>query len=155
MKLPEIIKTLKIPEIILLIVFIIFIVFPVSIPPILSPWIDQPLGVALLLILTIYLLVYIHPLVGVLFIWVAYELVHRASKVSHTKIPISEFYLHPDPATLQSQQQPVETESAAKSLSLEEETVVQYGVYETNPTLTYYETSFHPVYDFTHNATPI
>ena len=151
MKLPEIIKKLKITDWVLIVLFIAFIVAPISIPGPLSVWIDHPLGVAVLLLLTIYLF-YIHPIVGVLFIWVAYELVHRASKVSHTKIPIMNYT---NPTSQQQLQKEILETQTVQPLSLEEETVVQYGVYETNPVLTHYETSFHPIYDYTHNASPV
>jgi hypothetical protein len=43
--------------------------------------------------------------------------------------------------------------AAAAKRSLEEDLVVQYGVYESNPSIAdNIKTSFHPVYDDTHLA---
>jgi energy-coupling factor transporter transmembrane protein EcfT len=79
MKLLDSIKSLKPLEIGGLIIFILFIIFPVKVPVAFTGIFDSPLGILFLLIITVSLFVYTNPIVGVIFILVAYELIRRGS----------------------------------------------------------------------------
>jgi len=145
----SILRPLKIVEIVVLVFFILFLIFSVPIPSMIACWIDNPLGVALLLILAAYLLFVYHPVVGVVFLFVVYELVRRSSMVVHVKIPIMDYT-----GTEKHRNRVLEKMNPVEPMSVDEETVVQYGAYQTNPTTTYHETSFHPVYDKAPNSSP-
>lgn len=84
-----ILKTLRnIPplELTLLAIFIIYVALPLKTPEGLANLVDSPLGIILLLIATIYLFVYTsNPLLGVIFILVAYELIRRSSNTSSVR----------------------------------------------------------------------
>ena len=160
-------------EIFFLVIFILFVIFPVPVPSALAPWIDNPLGVAVLFILVVAMLFFTNPLLGVVFILVAYELVRRSSKVSHKSVPMMKYT--PDErrrdremrkqAMLAKKQQNHSQNGGAALIgggeligakSLEEDLVVQYGVYESNPSIAdNVKTSFNPVYDQTHFASPV
>ena len=79
MKVLDSIKSLKPLEVGGLIVFILFVIFPVKVPVALTGVFDSPLGILFLLIITICLFVYTNPILGVIFILVAYELIRRGS----------------------------------------------------------------------------
>jgi len=74
-------KNMQIPEIVVLVIFILYLIFPVSTPGELSPYIESPLGVVLLLIMIVALFLYSHPIVAVLFMFVAYTLLRRSAVV--------------------------------------------------------------------------
>jgi predicted membrane protein len=67
------------PEISLLVVFIIYILFPITTPAFMAPLVDSPLGYLSIFIITVLLFVYTSPLLGILYIFVAYELIRRSS----------------------------------------------------------------------------
>jgi len=160
-------------EIFFLVIFILFVIFPVPVPSALAPWIDNPLGVAVLFILVVAMLFFTNPLLGVVFILVAYELVRRSSKVSHKSVPMMKYTpderrrdreMRKQAMLTKKQQNHSQTGGAALigggeligAKSLEEDLVVQYGVYESNPSIAdNVKTSFKPVYDQTHFASPV
>ena len=160
-------------EIFFLVIFILFVIFPVPVPSALAPWIDNPLGVAVLFILVVAMLFFTNPLLGVVFILVAYELVRRSSKVSHKSVPMMKYTpderrrdreMRKQAMLAKKQQNHSQTGGAALigggeligAKSLEEDLVVQYGVYESNPSIAdNVKTSFNPVYDQTHFASPV
>jgi len=156
-------------EIFFLVIFTLFVIFPVPVPSALAPWIDNPLGVAVPFILVVAMLFFTNPLLGVVFILVAYELVRRSAKVSHRSVPMMKYT--PDERKrncemrklerMAKQQQnhsqkPLVGGGLIGAKSLEEDMVVQYGVYESNPSIAdNVKTSFHPVYDETYFAYPV
>lgn len=75
-------KSLKSVEIGTLLLFILFIIFPFKLPSIVSNIFDSPIGLLLLFVTAIYLFFYTNPILGVIFILVAYELIRRSSKTT-------------------------------------------------------------------------
>jgi hypothetical protein len=116
----SILKTLKgIPplELAILAIFIVYIALPLKTPEGIANLVDSPLGVILLLISTIYLFVYTsNPLLGVIFILVAYELIRRSSQSSSVR------YIELTPSQRQKDIQMVAM-NPPKQTSLEEEIV--------------------------------
>jgi len=82
MEIPKILKSFTNLELILLGCFIIYVVFPISTPPFLAGFIESSLGMLLLFLVTIFLFFYTNPILGVVFIFVAYELLRRSSHIS-------------------------------------------------------------------------
>ena len=79
MKVLEQFKSLKSLEIVSLVLFIIFIIFPFKLPFIVANIVDSSLGLVFLFMVTIYLFFYTNPILGVIFILVAYELIRRST----------------------------------------------------------------------------
>jgi hypothetical protein len=79
MKVIDSLKSLKPLEIGTLLVFILFIIFPVRVPVALTGVFDSPIGILGLLVVTVCLFVYSNPVLGVVFILVAYELIRRGA----------------------------------------------------------------------------
>jgi len=78
MKLPAI----KPHELVLFIVFILYVIFPMDMPMMVASWIDSSLGMVVLFAVAVYLFLYGNPVLGVLFIFVAYELIRRSANVT-------------------------------------------------------------------------
>ena len=84
MNFKNLVKKTKPAEILVLVIFILYLVLPVTTPSKLSPYIESPLGLLLLLCIAIGLFVYSHPVLGVLFIFVAYTLLRRSASVRNS-----------------------------------------------------------------------
>lgn len=81
MKLSDFTRSLSPLEIATLVLFIIYIVFPFRTPAFLSGAVNTPLGLIGVLIITLYLFFYTNPILGVVYIFVAYELLRRSALV--------------------------------------------------------------------------
>ena len=66
-------------EVILFILFVAYLVFQPSTPPVLTPFVDNLFGTIVVISLALYMFLYMHPVLGVLGIFVAYELIRRTS----------------------------------------------------------------------------
>jgi hypothetical protein len=73
----EYLKKFDVFDILLLVLFVVYVTFHISTPQWLVPMIDSPLGMLVLFAVTVSLFVYRNPILGVLFIFVAYELLRR------------------------------------------------------------------------------
>lgn len=67
-------------ELLLFIVFVVYIVLPIQTPDIMVDYVDTPLGYLTMFVITVYLFNYTTPLLGILYIFVAYELITRTAK---------------------------------------------------------------------------
>jgi hypothetical protein len=66
-------------EVILFVLFVAYLVFQPSTPPVLTPFVDNLFGTIVIISLALYMFLYMHPVLGVLGIFVAYELIRRTS----------------------------------------------------------------------------
>ena len=82
MKLPQVFKSLSSLESSLLVVFILYLVLPIQTPQILAGAVDSPLGMLSIFIVTIYLFFYSNPVLAIVYVFVAYELLRRSSQVT-------------------------------------------------------------------------
>jgi hypothetical protein len=81
MKLSDFTKALSPLEIAALVIFVIYIIFPFKSPAFLSGTVNTPIGLVVILVVTLYLFFYTNPILGVVYIFVAYELIRRSSLV--------------------------------------------------------------------------
>ena len=80
MKLQKMFSTLSQVDMIALAVFVLYIVFPIENPSFISNMVDTPLGMVGVLAVTLYLFFNANPLVAILYVFVAYELLRRSAK---------------------------------------------------------------------------
>ena len=66
-------------EVILFVLFVAYLVFQPSTPPVLTPFVDNLFGTIVVISIALYMFLYMHPVLGVLGIFVAYELIRRTS----------------------------------------------------------------------------
>lgn len=69
-------------EIALLIVLILFVVLPIQIPEFLAEMVDSSLGMLTIFIVTVYLFFNVNPVIAIVYVFVAYELLRRSSQKS-------------------------------------------------------------------------
>lgn len=79
MKLPAVLRSITLVEIVVLLLFILYIVFPVPVPRAVGPYIESPIGMILILAVLVFLFIYSNPILAVLFIFVGYELLRRSA----------------------------------------------------------------------------
>lgn len=88
MKFPSINKVSPL-EIVLFAVFVLYLIFPISTPAVLVPYVNTNISLAVIIILTMYMFFYTTPILGVLTIFVAYELLRRSSNgIMRSKVPM-------------------------------------------------------------------
>jgi hypothetical protein len=84
MKIPASLSAFKKPmkqiEIVALVIFVVFLLFPFRIPSNLAKLINNPLGFLIIFIIIIFLFLKAHPILALVYLLVAYELVRRSSE---------------------------------------------------------------------------
>jgi hypothetical protein len=150
-------QKITVPEITLLIIFVVYILFPISTPPIMAPWVDSPLGYATIFTITMLLFVYTSPLLGILYVFVAYELIRRSASVrvaktstpEHSKYTTQYMPTHV-PKTIPTQSKKnfeLEIMNPLPLPTLEEEMVEMRAPVGKGTPVSYSESSFKPVAD--------
>lgn len=82
MNIPNMFKNMTRIEMTLAVVFVLYTVLPIDTPAVIAPMIDSSLGMLVMFCVTLYLFLYSSPVLGLLYILVAYELLRRSSKVT-------------------------------------------------------------------------
>ena len=141
MKLLKLIPSFKPVEIVLLVLFILFLVMPMPMPRMVANAICSPLGMAGLLLAALYLFFSVHPVVAVLFVFVAYELMNRSSEEKQ-KMKIAD----PTP-TQRVKDAKMKKMNPPKKDTLEEEVVEQMAPVGRSEPAKFMETGFSPVAD--------
>jgi hypothetical protein len=141
MKLPASLKSVSIYEYCLFIIFTVYIVFPIETPFHIATYLDSALGMVIMFCITLYLFLYSNPVLGILFIFVSYEILRRSSSVTG-RVPIAK-YTPSQPkkdAELRAMNPPQER-------TLEEDIVaVRAPIGRSEPSI-FSESSFKPVAD--------
>lgn len=131
-------------EVVLFLVFVLYLIFPIPTPYIVKPFINTNIGMATIIIMTIYMLLYTTPILGILTVFVAYELLRRSSAGGVNRTVSLVKYTPSQPK----KDQEMAEMNPAKELSLEEEIInrnspVGKGGFGDG----YIESSFKPVHD--------
>jgi len=144
MKLDNFLKSVSTLEIILFIVFVVYIVFQIPTPGFLIPVIDSPLGLGIVVVVTIYVFFYTTPILAILSVLVAYELLRRSSVLSSIEYPIATHFPN------QSQHKKdviIKQMNPVKKVTLEEEVIHAMAPLGKNDTATFIDTSYQTLPD--------
>jgi hypothetical protein len=76
---PSWMKRMTLVEILVSVVFLLYIVLPVATPSALVPLVQSPLGLIAIFLIVLYLFLFSHPLLAILYLVVAYLLLRRSS----------------------------------------------------------------------------
>lgn len=79
MKLPNIVKNISAIDGGFIALFLLYLILPIQTPVQLAPFIDTPFGMLVLFCITLYLFFFRNPLLGILYVFFAYELLRRTS----------------------------------------------------------------------------
>lgn len=142
-------KNFGIFDIGLLALFVIYIVFPVPTPQWLVPLIDSPIGMVTMFAVALGLFVYQSPILGVLFIFVAYELLRRNHYASPRSpiVPTTQYSANRVPQKIPTQAEKnieLQVLNPPKIATLEEEVISKESPLGVSHPIIGVETSFHP-----------
>ena len=157
-------------EIITIVAFIAYLIFNVQTPLFLIGSIDSPMGVIILMILVLCLFLYANPILGILGLFVSYEMIRRSSMAVSGKVPMIQY----TPTQIQKErhmadmnlpkafeqpniyQEPMIDvgidQLIQNNSSLEEEIVQSMAPMGVSEQVGYVNTSFKPVSENIHNA---
>jgi hypothetical protein len=142
MKLTDFTNKLSKLEIATLVIFIIYIVFPLQTPTFLSGVINTPVGLVVVLVITLFLFFYTNPILGVVFIFVAYELIRRTSLV---KVGAADNYIvRSSPSEIQKAAE-MSSMNPVRTITLEEDVIAKLAPAQTFHHDSAIDTGYKPV----------
>jgi len=143
MKIPSALSKMSIIEMVLFVAFILYVVLPINTPNFLAPYIDSVFGMVVLFCITVSLFVYTNPVLGVLYILVAYEVLRRSSTNKGVKNAVIMEYT-PSQSTKDAD---LRSMNPSSEKTVEEEVIeIRAPIGKQQPT-EYVSTSFKPVSD--------
>jgi hypothetical protein len=82
MNIANLVKSFSQLELSLLVVFILYLVLPIQTPGFLAGSVDSSIGMVTMFAITLYLFFYSNPILAIIYIFVAYELLRRSSSLT-------------------------------------------------------------------------
>ena len=145
MKFTDLIKSLSNPiksfssiEIGLLVVFIIYLVLPIETPAFLTGSVNTPITMVVIFAVTVYLFLYSNPILAILYIFVAYELLRRSA--SFKPITLQEYT-----PTQEKKNKDLHSMNPPQEKSLEEEVVDKMAPVGRSDASVYLPSTYKPV----------
>jgi len=143
-------KSLTVLEMMLIVVLVVYIILPIRTPAFLRGVIDSPLGMLVLFCITVYLFLYANPVLAILYIFVAYELLRRSSTVAAGRSA----YIQYTPSQERRDAEMVAM-NPPQQRSLEEDVVAQMAPIGKSPMGFYSDSTYKPVSDKTFGASMV
>lgn len=136
-------------EIGMMVLFVIYLVADIYPPEIMASYIDTPIGMVGVLLTTLYVFMNFKPILGVVFLFVAYEIVRRSARVNN-RVPMMLY-------TPSQAKKDVELAkmNPAQPTSLEEEVVEQMAPVGKSSLISYTMSEYKPISSDIHNASSI
>lgn len=139
MEITNMMKSLSKTEMLLLAGFVVYVVAPIPVPTFLAGVFDSSLGMLMLFVATLFLFFYVNPILGVVFIFVAYEILRRSAQFTgRTAI------LQYTPTQIKKDIQ-MKAMNPVKSESLEEEVINKMAPVGHSDISVYTASTFKPV----------
>lgn len=123
----------------LLIIFVLYIALPIQTPDFFTGLVDSSLGMLAIFVITVYLFFNVNPIVAVVYIFVAYELLRRSSNKTGTVTIVQHT---PSQANKDSEMKAM---NPVQITTLEEEVVQQMAPIGKSDQGMFISTSFKPV----------
>jgi hypothetical protein len=139
MKLLNYFKAMSNLEVLLAVLFALFIILPIDVPLVLAKLIDSSLGMVVIFALAVYLFFKEDPVVAVLFVLVAYELIRRSDKATGKQIIMKHT------PTQEKKDEKMKKMNPVKKATLEEEIVDKMAPVGKSDMISYVSTTFSPV----------
>lgn len=144
----DLIKVEQRHQLVLGVVFILYLLLDAKTPEPIAEYIDTPVGNIVVVLIAISTFYYSNPIVGILGVVVAYEVIRRSKLASRTKFLVNQVLSNES-----SKFKTMEKLNVRREISLEEEMVgkmaplVKYDISSN--------TSYKPILDTFHDAAPI
>ena len=133
----------------MLALFIIYLVMDIYPPELVASYIDSSLGMVATLLITLYVFMNYNPILGVVFLFVAYEIIRRSARVNN-RVPM---ILH-TPSQAKKDAELAEMNPPVSS-SLEEDMVHHMAPVGKSSLISYTMSEYKPVSSDIHNASTI
>jgi len=125
-------------ELTLLIIFVIYLVLPIETPSFLVSSVNSPITMVVIFAVTVYLFLYANPILAILYIFVAYELLRRSSAYQ----PIKMMQYTP---TQEKKNKDLRAMNPAQEKTLEEEVVDKMAPVGKSDASVYLPSTYKPV----------
>jgi hypothetical protein len=132
-------KSLSTLEISTLVVFAFYLIMPIQMPAPVANMVDSPLGMLGIFLITIFLFFNANPLLAILYVFVAYELMRRSSNVTG-RVEMVRY----TPSQIKKDSQ-MKAMNPKKTKSLEEDVVEQMAPIGHSDISVYSTSTFKPV----------
>ncbi len=142
-------QTLSKMEFGMLALFIIYLVVDIYPPEIIASYVDTSIGMLLVLLTTLYVFMTYNPILGVVFLFVAYEIVRRSARVNN-RVPM---ILH-TPSQAKKDSELAEMNPTVPE-TLEEMVVQQMAPIGKSSLISYTMSEYKPISSDIHNASSI
>jgi hypothetical protein len=136
-------------ESILLVLFIIYLIFDINPPDMFAAMVDSPLGMVVVLLLTLMNFMNSNVILGVVGLFVAYEVVRRSANVNN-RVPIVMY----TPSQMNKDIELVQM-NPVQEKTLEEEMVEKMAPVGNSSLITYTMSEYKPVSTEIHNASAV
>lgn len=133
-------------EIGILILFVIYLVFDIYPTDTMAKYIDTPFGMASVLIITLYMFVSFSPVLGVISLFVAYEVIRRSAKINN-RVAMIQYT-----PTQERKNVELAEMNAPQPTTLEEEMVATMAPIGKSSMISYQTSEFKPVAEELHGA---
>lgn len=137
-------------EMVIVAVFIIYLILPVETPEVLAFCVDSSLGMLAIFLIAVALFFHTHPILAVLFIFVAFELIKRSCKVTNKPVTIME---HTEDQIKKDQK--MKKMNPEKKSTLEEEVVDKMAPVGHSEPIKFMSSTFQPVAEDVGSASKI
>ena len=142
-------RSLSTYEAILLVLFVIYLVFDIQPPDAFAAVVDTPIGMVLVLLLTLMNFMRSNVILGVVGLFVAYEVVRRSARINN-RVPMMMY----TPSQMKKDVELVQM-NPPKEQSLEEELVEKMAPVGKSSLITYTMSEYKPIATQTHNASSV
>lgn len=139
MKVLNSLKKLSQLEMILAVLFVLYVVLPIEMPDMFAQLVDTTLGMVGVFALAVYMFFNVNPVLAVLFVFVAYELLRRSSSKTGKAVIMKHT------PTQQKKDEKMKKMNPVKKETLEEEMVDKLAPVGKSDIASYVSTSFSPV----------
>jgi len=139
-------KNITALEIVAFVVFVFYLIFQVQTPTYLIPYISSPLGIAVVLLVTLCVFFYTNPVLGILALFVAYELVRRSTIVTGKVVTVKY-----TPTQIKKDKE-MAAMNPPRDVTLEEDVVAKMAPLGVSEPTSYMMTTFKPAAENIHNA---
>jgi uncharacterized membrane protein len=148
-------KQISILEMIVVAIFIVYLILPIGTPALLAPYIESPLGMIVIFCITVFLFIYSNPILAVLYVFVAYELLRRSTKVIRPN-PQSNYVQYTKPEAKKNvEMKEMNKDLPIEQITLEEVVVSQMAPIGKSDNIVFTASTFKPVATNVQGASPI
>jgi hypothetical protein len=133
----------------ILILFVIYLIFDIYPTESMAQYIDTPIGMASILIITLYMFLSFSPILGVIALFVAYEVIRRSAKINN-RVAMIQYT-----PTQERKNAELKEMNPVQATTLEEEMVATMAPIGQSNMISYQTSEFKPVAQDTHGASSV